>query len=80
LLNKKERLDRSHVAVIVFQDDIKIVEPVSERGADDLVKAMILALIAEGGTPGWTILQRIEGDHRGKTLRYPDLRARWLAF
>ena len=72
LPDEKERLDRSHLLPVILKNDEEIIERLGQRGADQLIKAVVLAFVAEGLTPGRAILQIRQGDDRGKTIRNPD--------
>ena len=57
----------------------RLTEGVSQRGANQLVKTVIFALVMKGLVPGRTILQLLLGDNRSKARRDPDRVAGWLA-
>jgi hypothetical protein len=56
LPNEKERLNRSHLLLFIFEDNEEIIERFGQRGTDQLVKAVVLAFVAEGFAPSRAIL------------------------
>jgi hypothetical protein len=79
LADEKERLDTAHPLLLVFQDEKKIIERFGQRGADELVKAVVLALVAKGLTPGRAALEIRLSNDGCKALRNPEAMSGSLA-
>ncbi|MBA3833544.1 MAG: hypothetical protein H0X34_16965 [Chthoniobacterales bacterium] len=72
MAHEKERLNGAHLAFLIFQNEEVIVEISGQRRADELVKAIVLALVAKSFVPGWNLLQLLLPNERGKAIRRPD--------
>jgi len=72
LPDKKKRLDGADLVLAIFEDDKKIIETVSQGGADQLVEAMVLTLVAKRLLPRLAVVQLRLGDERSKASRNPD--------
>jgi hypothetical protein len=72
LPDQKERLDCPDLTPFIFEQDKKVIESLIQGGADQLVKTVVLASVAEGFAPGGAMLQILLTNDRSKAARNPD--------